>query len=85
MVSKVRPKSAVLKNLDLIKYPRYIICKLNPQSVIARPDHNKILDPSKMPPDAAYQLNGYAYGSGGRRASCVEISWDDGHSFELGW
>jgi nitrate reductase (NAD(P)H) len=74
---------AVLESLDLIKYPRYIIRELNPNSAIARPDHNEVLDPSEMPPDATYQLKGYAYAGGGRRVSRVEISWDDGDSWNI--
>ena len=51
--------------------------------MIANPDHNEVLDPSEMPPDATYQLKGYADAGGGRRVSCVEISWDDGYSWNV--
>ncbi|KAJ9115229.1 hypothetical protein QFC20_001096 [Naganishia adeliensis] len=47
--------------------PRYIINELNTNSAIAKPDHNE----------------GYAYSGGGRRINRVEISIDDGTTWQL--
>jgi len=62
---------------------RYIINDLNANSAIACPDHDEVLDTANHVPDAIFTLKGYAYAGGGRRVTRVEISSDDGNSWEL--
>ncbi|KAJ2926667.1 hypothetical protein H1R20_g10437, partial [Candolleomyces eurysporus] len=60
--------------------PRYIIRDLNVNSAVACPDHDEIL---KGNVQDMYTLRGYAYGGGGRRITRVEISLDEGTTWEL--
>ncbi|THH12596.1 hypothetical protein EUX98_g9797, partial [Antrodiella citrinella] len=67
--------------------PRYMITELNINSIIAKPDHNEILQIPASSPDSpdegTYNLRGFAYAGGGRRLGRIEISLDDGLSWEL--
>lgn len=61
--------------------PDYIINDLNINSVIAHPAHDEMVkldDPSRT-----YVMKGYAYSGGGRKVIRVEISFDDGNSWQL--
>ncbi|KAG6833878.1 hypothetical protein H0H87_007889 [Tephrocybe sp. NHM501043] len=49
-------------------------------SAIACPDHGEILD---VHSEGSYTLRGYAYAGGGRRVTRVELSFDEGESWEL--
>jgi nitrate reductase (NAD(P)H) len=60
--------------------PRYIINELNTNSAMAQPDHNEVVDVDAVP---EYTLKGYAYSGGGRRINRVEISIDDGTTWQL--
>ncbi|KAJ3176796.1 hypothetical protein HDU85_006531 [Gaertneriomyces sp. JEL0708] len=69
------------------KKPEYIINERNINSVIACPEHSEVIDlrslltePSATP---TYLLKGYAYSGGGRQVTRVEISLDDGATWEL--
>ena len=66
--------------------PLYIITDLNVNSAIAHPAHDEILH---LPTGAGtddkpqYNLKGYAYAGGGKRVTRVEISLDQGETWEL--
>lgn len=78
--------------------PKYIIRDLNVNSAIAVPNHNETLrvpPPQKAPIEleeggsygrnssgSSYTLKGYAYAGGGKRVTIVEISLDEGESWE---
>jgi len=51
-------------------------------SAIACPNHDEVLDLGDMD-QPTYTLRGYAYSGGGRRVTRVEITLDDGASWEL--
>ncbi|KIM37539.1 hypothetical protein M413DRAFT_13248 [Hebeloma cylindrosporum] len=53
------------------------------RNTIACPDHDEILETADLPQDATYTLKGYAYAGGGRRVTRVEISSDDGTTWNL--
>lgn len=57
--------------------------ELNVNSVIAKPDHDETLIVSKHSSDNFYTLRGYAYGGGGRRVTRVEVSLDEGETWNL--
>lgn len=59
---------------------RYMIRELNVNSAIARPDHDEILSGKD---EDTYALQGYAYAGGGRRITRVEISFDEGRTWDL--
>lgn len=59
---------------------RYMIRELNVNSAIACPDHDEVL---KGDIQDTYTLRGYAYAGGGRRITRVEISLDEGTTWEL--
>ncbi|KDR71730.1 hypothetical protein GALMADRAFT_74808, partial [Galerina marginata CBS 339.88] len=61
--------------------PRYIIRDLSVNSAIACPDHDEILDTKSA--SATYTIKGYAYAGGGRRVTRVELSSDDGVTWDL--
>ncbi|KAF8137711.1 hypothetical protein EV363DRAFT_1414909 [Boletus edulis] len=64
--------------------PRYIITELNVNSAIAKPDHHETLIISKRSEsDGFYTIRGYAYGGGGRRVTRVEVSLDEGVTWNL--
>jgi nitrate reductase (NAD(P)H) len=52
-------------------------------SAIACPDHDEILECSNESSDDTYTVKGYAYAGGGRRVTRVEVSLDDGDSWDL--
>ncbi|KAG2006713.1 acyl-CoA dehydrogenase [Coprinopsis cinerea AmutBmut pab1-1] len=60
--------------------PRYIIRDLNVNSAVACPDHDEVLQVTST---EKYTLRGYAYAGGGRRVTRVEISFDEGTTWEL--
>ncbi|KAG6916078.1 hypothetical protein DXG01_008552 [Tephrocybe rancida] len=60
--------------------PRYIIRDLNVNSAIACPNHGETVE---VHPEEMYTLRGYAYSGGGRRVTRVEVSLDEGGSWEL--
>lgn len=53
---------------------------MNCNAAITVPDHNTILDLESSEP---FKIQGYAYTGGGKRISRVEITLDDGESWEL--
>lgn len=61
--------------------PKYIINDLNVNAAICSPEHNQTInadsDLSSLP------IQGYAYTGGGRRISRVEITLDDGQTWNL--
>ncbi|KAH9478951.1 Nitrate reductase [NADPH] [Psilocybe cubensis] len=61
---------------------RYIIRDLNVNSAIARPNHDEVLDIT-VASHPTYTVKGYAYAGGGRRVTRVELSLDNGSSWEL--
>ncbi|KDR71724.1 hypothetical protein GALMADRAFT_229269 [Galerina marginata CBS 339.88] len=61
--------------------PRYIIRELNVNSAIACPDHDEILDTKSA--STTYTIKGYAYAGGGRRVTRVELSSDNGATWDL--
>ncbi|GAA98798.1 uncharacterized protein L969DRAFT_76523 [Mixia osmundae IAM 14324] len=65
------------------KDPRYLINDLNINSAIAKPDHEEILNITQSPDEEVYTVRGYAYAGGGRRVTRVELSLDDGETWEL--
>ncbi|TFK34600.1 nitrate reductase [Crucibulum laeve] len=63
--------------------PRYIIRDLNTNSAIACPDHDEVLDMGSKSLTERYILRGYAYAGGGRRVTRVEVTFDEGSSWQL--
>ncbi|KAJ3258044.1 hypothetical protein HK104_007007 [Borealophlyctis nickersoniae] len=65
--------------------PDYIINERNINSVISHPAHDESLDVRSYlaSPDPTYTLKGYAYSGGGRKVTRVEVSMDDGVTWEL--
>ncbi|KAF8967746.1 nitrate reductase [Flammula alnicola] len=63
--------------------PRYIIRELNVNSAIACPDHDEILDTSNKSPEETFIMKGYAYAGGGRRITRVEVTLNEGHTWNL--
>jgi nitrate reductase (NAD(P)H) len=61
--------------------PRYIINELNTNSAIAKPDHHETLE--LVSDEEEYVVKGYAYAGGGRRVNRVELSLDEGATWEL--
>jgi nitrate reductase (NAD(P)H) len=59
---------------------RYAIYDLSPNSAMASPAHDEIVDTTST---ESIQLEGYAYSGGGRRITRVEISLDKGRSWRL--
>ncbi|GAA5967839.1 hypothetical protein JCM11641_005782 [Rhodosporidiobolus odoratus] len=62
--------------------PKYIINDLNTNSAVARPAHDEQIVVSPVTP-ATYTVQGYAYAGGGRRVTQVEVTLDDGKSWQL--
>ncbi|GAA5999899.1 hypothetical protein JCM10207_005962 [Rhodosporidiobolus poonsookiae] len=62
--------------------PKYIINDLNVNSAIARPAHDEklVLSPETAP---TYTVQGYVYAGGGRRVNRVDITLDDGKTWQL--
>ncbi|KNZ80738.1 Nitrate reductase [NADPH] [Termitomyces sp. J132] len=60
--------------------PRYMIRDLNVNSAIACPDHEETV---QVQYEGTYTLRGYAYAGGGRRITRVEVSINDGDTWEL--
>mmetsp|Transcript_12808 Transcript_12808/g.33016 ORF Transcript_12808/g.33016 Transcript_12808/m.33016 type:complete len:834 (+) Transcript_12808:157-2658(+) len=60
--------------------PEYIINQLNIQSVISSPAHDEELT---APPETAYTMKGYVYTGGGRKIIRMEVSFDQGETWEL--
>lgn len=60
----------------------YIIRDLNVNSAIAHPDHDEVVD-TKAFKSTTYNLEGYAYAGGGRRVNRVELTLDDGKTWQL--
>ena len=56
--------------------PKYIINDLNVNAAMCSPAHDEVVD-------GIIEAAGYAYTGGGRRVSRVEVSIDDGHSWQL--
>lgn len=63
--------------------PETLICQSNINSVIVHPTHDEWLQVSKHNISATYKLSGYAYSGGGRPISRVEVSFDEGHTWEF--
>jgi NAD(P)H-flavin reductase/cytochrome b involved in lipid metabolism/truncated hemoglobin YjbI len=62
--------------------PEYIINDLNINSAITSPAHDEVLT-LKAYSAATYKCKGYAYSGGGRQVTRVEMSFDDGNTWEL--
>ncbi|KAG6884420.1 hypothetical protein C0993_011292, partial [Termitomyces sp. T159_Od127] len=60
--------------------PRYMIRELNVNSAVACPDHGEIIEAHL---EGTYTLRGYAYAGGGRRITRVEVSINEGNTWEL--
>ncbi|KAG5335746.1 hypothetical protein C0989_000489 [Termitomyces sp. Mn162] len=58
----------------------YMIRDLNVNSAIACPDHEETV---QVQYEGTYTLRGYAYAGGGRRITRVEVSINDGDTWEL--
>ncbi|EWM20573.1 nitrate reductase [Nannochloropsis gaditana] len=65
---------------DWWRKPEYIINDLNLNSAITHPSHNEEIP---LLENGTYKIQGYAYCGGGRRVHRVEVSLDDGQSWEL--
>ncbi|GAA5870778.1 hypothetical protein JCM3774_001675 [Rhodotorula dairenensis] len=62
--------------------PRYIINDLNVNAAVARPAHDeKVVCTADA--RATYPVEGYVYAGGGRRVTRVEVTLDDGASWQL--
>lgn len=59
--------------------PEYIINELNINAAIAYPAHGETISAAKP----SYKLQGYAYSGGGRKVTRVEVSLDQGQSWQL--
>ncbi|KAK0568797.1 hypothetical protein OC861_001574 [Tilletia horrida] len=64
------------------KDPKYIINDLNVNAAMTVPDHNQVLRLDD-PQQTEFNLQGYAYTGGGKRVHRVELSFDEGQSWEL--
>jgi nitrate reductase (NAD(P)H) len=62
--------------------PEYIFNELNINSAVSKPDHKERLGIAANI-GKTYPLAGYAYTGGGRMITRVELSFNDGHSWEL--
>lgn len=62
--------------------PKYIINELNTNAAITVPDHNTQVALPADDPNATTMIRGYAYTGGGRRVHRVELSLDDGATWE---
>jgi len=66
--------------------PNYIINDLNVNSAIAKPNHDEVLHVPAVDNEHSstlYAVRGYAYAGGGRRVTRVEISFDEGDTWQL--
>jgi len=65
--------------------PKYIINELNVNAALCSPDHNSVVQiaPNDTATNQTLPLEGYAYTGGGRRITRVEISLDDGRTWEI--
>lgn len=66
--------------------PKYILNELNVNAAICYPDHDHLLEIASETPSAHRQilpLQGYAYTGGGRRVTRVEVTLDDGQTWQL--
>lgn len=66
--------------------PKYIINELNTNAAICYPDHDQMLQIASDYPSNQRQIipvQGYAYTGGGRRITRVEVTLDDGKSWQL--
>ncbi|CAM9791278.1 unnamed protein product [Ascophyllum nodosum] len=61
--------------------PPYIINELNINSAVVYPRHGEVLSLGSS--DSTYTVSGYAYGGGGIGITRVEISLDDGKTWDL--
>lgn len=62
---------------------RYIINDLNINSAVTVPDHDQVLDLSTHPENEPFRIQGYAYTGGGKRIHRVEVSLDEGETWEI--
>ncbi|GAA5887933.1 hypothetical protein JCM6882_000807 [Rhodosporidiobolus microsporus] len=62
--------------------PKYIINDLNVNSAVARPAHDEQLILSPDSPKT-YVVQGYCYAGGGRRVTRIDITLDDGATWQL--
>ncbi|CAM9153461.1 unnamed protein product, partial [Heterosigma akashiwo] len=61
--------------------PEYIINDLNINSAITSPAHDEVVTLARG--QTTYTCKGYAYSGGGRRVTRVELSFDEGDTWEL--
>ncbi|CAO1613678.1 unnamed protein product [Sympodiomycopsis kandeliae] len=64
------------------KDPKYIINELNTNAAITVPNHNDKLKADPEDVLATTKISGYAYAGGGRRVHRVELSLDDGQTWD---
>ncbi|RDX65598.1 Inducible nitrate reductase [NADH] 2, partial [Mucuna pruriens] len=75
---------AELANAEAWWYkPEYIINELNINSVITTPCHDEILPINSWTTQIPYLLKGYAYSGGGRKVTRVEVTMDDGETWQV--
>ncbi|CAO1621635.1 unnamed protein product [Jaminaea pallidilutea] len=60
---------------------KYIINELNTNAAVTKPNHNEVVDCSTEGKET-YKVSGYAYTGGGRRIHRVELSLDDGRTWD---
>lgn len=63
------------------KDPKYIINELNTNAAVTVPAHDQTIDVGDDS-TKTYKIQGYAYTGGGRRVHRVELSLDDGQTWE---
>lgn len=63
--------------------PEYTLYDLNVNSAILCPDHGATLPLEKALTDTSFELRGYAYSGGNRKVTRVELSFDEGKTWEL--
>lgn len=63
--------------------PEYIFNELNINSAFWSPEHEETLMVTKATAATPYKLKGYAYSGGGRKVTRVEVSLDNGLTWEL--
>ena len=78
--TQVSPEESA-NNKDWWTDERYAIHDLSPNSAIACPAHEEKINYSNGP--EKYRAQGYAYSGGGRRVTRVELSLDQGKTWQL--
>ncbi|XP_066322729.1 nitrate reductase [NAD(P)H]-like [Miscanthus floridulus] len=75
---------AELANAEAWWYkPEYMINELNINSVITTPGHDEVLPINALTTQRPYTIKGYAYSGGGRKVTRVEVTLDDGETWQV--